>query len=337
MIIGSDEKSRDNPIRLSTTTSQKENIVNDRPENKMNPEKPMSARDFFEGKSSDTSLTSRDLNRLSNLSIAAQSRLIAESNLGSSCKPSSSAIIVEERKTVERNSNVARRFQNEDTVSPKPHSRLVKKKELDSEEDSAEETDSEDDSDDEDDSDEEEAEDTDEEERVKQKKKQVKQEVAPKSAGKPQVKKVVKSKDVLIYEVLKRWWYCVPEWPPAGYNYSQDLADKQLRKVDQRYWRIEPEIDATGCRKVYEVPSYPGVFRTSKGETIDLRPQDTCPSFANFKKKSILELCELLTKALRNQVEALQASPDCDHEYLVQLKKEFLIAQRTLDAQKLKK
>ena len=68
-----------------------------------------------------------------------------------------------------------------------------------------------------------------------------------------------------------------------------------------------------------------------------MRPQDTCPSYANFKKKSILELCELLAKALKNQIDALQACPNADPEYLVQLKKEFVIAQRTLDAQRQKK
>ena len=73
-----------------------------------------------------------------------------------------------------------------------------------------------------------------------------KPEVVPRSAGKPQVKKVVKSKDALVYEVLKRWWYCMPDWPPVGMNYNKELAERQLRRVEQRYWRIEPEIDATG-------------------------------------------------------------------------------------------
>ncbi len=68
-----------------------------------------------------------------------------------------------------------------------------------------------------------------------------------------------------------------------------------------------------------------------------MRPQDTCPSYANFKKKSILELCELLAKALKNQIDQLHACPNDDAaEYLVQLKKELLIAQRTLDAQRQK-
>jgi len=163
MAIGSDEKSRDNPIRIA----EKGNVSKDRPENKMNPEKPISAKDFFEKKDPDAPLTNRDLNRLSNISSAAKSKMNAAIHSASSCKPSSSALVVEERKTVERTSNVAKRFQNEDTVSPKPQSRLVKKKDLvdSEEEESAEETDSEDDESEGEDSDEEEeAEDTDEEE-----------------------------------------------------------------------------------------------------------------------------------------------------------------------------
>jgi len=334
MTLDPDEKSLDKNIRLSATTSQlQENIPQDRPENKLISEKPLSAKAFFDKKASDSSsLTSRDLNRMSNLNLSSSTKSRNSDSNSLSSKPSSSAM-VEERKVGER----------KPSVSPKPQSRLVKTKDLvdsDASEDSAEETDSEDDDDSDDDSDEEdEAEDSDEEAEVKQKKKKpiAREIVIQKSATKPQVKKVVKSKDVLVYEVLKRWWYCVPDWPPVGYNYSNDLAEKQLRKVDQRYWRIEPEIDATGFRKVYEVPSFPGVFRTSKGETIDLRPHDTCPSYENFKKKSILELCELLVTALRNQIEALQNTPSFDNDYLVQLKKEFLIATRSLEAQKLRK
>lgn len=335
MTLDPDEKSLDQNIRLSTTTSQlQENIPQERPENKMMSEKPLSAKAFFDKKASDSSsLTSRDLNRLSNLNLSSSTKSRNSDSNSLSSKPSSSAM-VEERKVGER----------KPSVSPKPQSRLVKKKDLmdsDASEESADETDSEDDDDDsDDDSDEEDsAEDSDEEEQVQQQKKKpvVREAMIQKSAGKPQVKKVVKSKDVLVYEVLKRWWYCCPDWPPVGYNYSKDLAEKQLRRVEQKYWRIEPEIDATGCRKVYEVASFPGVFRTSKGETFDLRPHDTCPSYENFKKKSILELCELLVTALRNQIEALQNTPEYDNDYLVQLKKEFLTATRSLEAQKLRK
>lgn len=31
-------------------------------------------------------------------------------------------------------------------------------------------------------------------------------------------KKVLKTKDSLIYQLLKRWWYAIEEWPPSNYN-----------------------------------------------------------------------------------------------------------------------
>jgi len=137
--------------------------------------------------------------------------------------------------------------------------------------------------------------------------------------------------------VLKRWWYCLPDWPPTGHDYSLELAKNKLRKVDQKYWRIEPETDANGNRKVFELPSYPGFYKNSKGETIDLRPKENCPSFSNLKTKSILELCELLVTALKNQVDALEKSPNCDNELLNQLKKDLSKAERSYEAQKNKK
>lgn len=156
------------------------------------------------------------------------------------------------------------------------------------------------------------------------------------SAG-PEAKTVVKTKDVLVYDVLKRWWYCMPDWPPAGFDYNAELAKQKLRKVDQKYWRIEPETDANGFKKVFEMPSYPGMFKNSKGEIIDLRPKDSCPSYEVFKKKSILELCELKAKALKGQIDDLEKSVVVDEDLLKQLKKELIQAEKSYERQKEKK
>jgi len=84
-------------------------------------------------------------------------------------------------------------------------------------------------------------------------------------------------KDELIYNVLKRWWYCLPEWPPANFDYTAELLKRNLRKVDFKYFRIEKDIDdkglmifvrssktTLGLKKVYEIPSYPGVFKNAQ-------------------------------------------------------------------------
>jgi len=41
----------------------------------------------------------------------------------------------------------------------------------------------------------------------------------------------VKTKNELIIDVLKRWWYCMPDWPPVGFDYQKKLDDKNLRVV----------------------------------------------------------------------------------------------------------
>jgi len=32
--------------------------------------------------------------------------------------------------------------------------------------------------------------------------------------------KILKPKDSLIYQVLKRWWYAIEDWPPTDFNPS---------------------------------------------------------------------------------------------------------------------
>ena len=67
---------------------------------------------------------------------------------------------------------------------------------------------------------------------------------------------------------------------------------------------------------------------------IDLRPKESCPSFANFKRKSVPELLELLTKALKNQIEALEKAEKYDPALVAQLRKELAIADKTLEIQR---
>jgi len=142
------------------------------------------------------------------------------------------------------------------------------------------------------------------------------------------------TKDELVYNVLKRWWYCMPEWPPANFDYSAELEKRKLRKIDFKYWRIERDVDERGYKKVYEIPSYPGVFKNAQGENVDLRPRENCPCYEVMKKKSMDELLELLAKALKNQIEALEKSGNNDEELMKDLQRELKRAEKTIAVRK---
>ena len=108
-------------------------------------------------------------------------------------------------------------------------------------------------------------------------------------------------------EVLKRWWYALPAWPPVDFDYSGILANESLREVKAEVWGKE-QNELNGKKKVLQVPGYPGCFRDSKGVFYDLRPKETCPSFENFMKKDMEELLSILLKALENQLKDLKGS-----------------------------
>lgn len=141
-------------------------------------------------------------------------------------------------------------------------------------------------------------------------------------------KKTTRSKEDLVYEVLKRWWYCMEDWPPKDYDYQSLLTQKKLRKVD-KHWKLQSE-EVDGFTNVVEVASYRGIFKSAKGEVYDLRPRDTCPCFETFKSKSVPDLLNLLIIALKNQINALESSENCDPELLKQLKTDLVNAEKSL-------
>eukprot|EP00331_Platyophrya_macrostoma_P031970 CAMPEP_0176439036 /NCGR_PEP_ID=MMETSP0127-20121128/19682_1 /TAXON_ID=938130 /ORGANISM="Platyophrya macrostoma, Strain WH" /LENGTH=266 /DNA_ID=CAMNT_0017823185 /DNA_START=15 /DNA_END=815 /DNA_ORIENTATION=+ len=143
----------------------------------------------------------------------------------------------------------------------------------------------------------------------------------------------LKTKNSLVYDVLKRWWYVMPDWPPKDYDYGPALLRKGLRKVETKYWKVEPE-EKDGKRKVFEISSYPGLFKNSQGEIIDLRPSDSCPSFENLKKKSQGELAQMLVTALKTQIFQLDNSENPDPELSKELQKELAKAQKLADSYK---
>jgi len=146
----------------------------------------------------------------------------------------------------------------------------------------------------------------------------------------------VRPKDTLVYDVLKRWWYCMEEWPPKDYDYTKLLTEKSLRKVEAKSWKIEPE-EKNGLHKAFEVHSYPGLFKNSKGELFDLRPKESCPCYDTLRVKPVLELLDMLVKAYTNQISALEKSDFCDPGLLQTLKKELYKTEKNLEANKNRK
>lgn len=114
------------------------------------------------------------------------------------------------------------------------------------------------------------------------------------------------NKDHLLAEFCIRWWYALPEpWPPVNYDYTAKLKERNLRKVDQQRFKQEPELDAEGRKKVYEIEYFNGYFRDSSNVIHDLRPMETCPSQNNFAKKEKADLQKLLMKAYEEQLQEL--------------------------------
>jgi len=112
-------------------------------------------------------------------------------------------------------------------------------------------------------------------------------------------------KELLVSELLCRWWYVLPDWPPT--DYTEELKRRHLRVVEIKDWERVPERDKLGRTKVYELSQFRGLFRDPSGELVDLRPQETCPCFVNFIQKDEVELRGLLVKAFEKQLEALRS------------------------------
>ena len=64
-------------------------------------------------------------------------------------------------------------------------------------------------------------------------------------------------------ELAKRWWYAMPEWPPAGYNYQSKLRSVGFREVDPAKFKMEPEFDGEQLRKVCQLETFEGVYKDS--------------------------------------------------------------------------
>mmetsp|Transcript_63122 Transcript_63122/g.150487 ORF Transcript_63122/g.150487 Transcript_63122/m.150487 type:complete len:313 (-) Transcript_63122:143-1081(-) len=120
-------------------------------------------------------------------------------------------------------------------------------------------------------------------------------------------------KESVAVELLCRWWYALPDWPPSDNAYYEaELKKRGCRCVSLDDWEWVPEEDSDGLRKVYALSQFRGCFRCHSGELIDCRPKDTCPCYNNFVAKSLKELYSLLIKAYENQIQELQKAEGPD-------------------------
>lgn len=123
---------------------------------------------------------------------------------------------------------------------------------------------------------------------------------------------VIKKKstsDALVAQFLKRWWYALPPWPPVDYDYNNVLRERKLKWVSLEEWEDAEDVDDKGYTKVYQISSFPGIFRDPAGNAIDIRPREGRPSYKNIKTMSRVELLRLISRAIQNQLVELKRSP----------------------------
>eukprot|EP00922_Rhytidocystis_sp_ex-Travisia-forbesii_P049768 GHVS01074060.1.p1 GENE.GHVS01074060.1~~GHVS01074060.1.p1 ORF type:complete len:417 (-),score=76.37 GHVS01074060.1:1571-2821(-) len=138
-------------------------------------------------------------------------------------------------------------------------------------------------------------------------------------------------KQQLVAQFLKRWWFALPPWPPTDYDFNKVLEQRKLKWISLGEWEDAEDVDEKGYTKVYQISSFPGVFRDPNGEALDLRPKDSCPSYSNFIVKSELELLQLISKAINQQLVELQKSPYDETANRKNLMQELSKVDRDLD------
>jgi hypothetical protein len=128
-----------------------------------------------------------------------------------------------------------------------------------------------------------------------------------KESGNSSIRKTpLKPKGVLVYELLKRWWYALPPWPPQNYDTSEKLKQNKLRLVKISDWKREPKYDNDNLEKCFELPGYKYVYLNNDGKIFDLRPEEGKPSYNNLIKLPDVKLHEYLVTALKGQLAELE-------------------------------
>ena len=116
---------------------------------------------------------------------------------------------------------------------------------------------------------------------------------------------ILKPKGTLVYELLERWWYALPNWPPDNFDITQKLKENKLRLVKINDWRKEPKYK-DNFEKCMELPGFKYVYLNSEGKVLDFRPEEGKPSYNNLMKLSEFKLSEYLVIAYKGQLKELE-------------------------------
>lgn len=133
--------------------------------------------------------------------------------------------------------------------------------------------------------------------------------VAGGGAGPPAPKPVEErdARQKLVAQLLCRWWWALPAWPPENFDYDAELARHRLFRAEMTTFDQTGELDARGFRKAYELEQFKGCFRTSDGELLDTRPKEGRPSWDQLMLKTTPDLYRLLIAAFDGQLQELFA------------------------------
>jgi len=113
------------------------------------------------------------------------------------------------------------------------------------------------------------------------------------------------AKQKLVAQLLCRWWFALPPWPPEDFDSDAALMNRGFRRAPVNTFAQEPECDKRGLRKAYELEQFQGCFRTSDGELLDMRPTEGRPSYNQFMMKTTPELYRMLGAAYDAQLAEL--------------------------------
>ena len=142
---------------------------------------------------------------------------------------------------------------------------------------------------------------------------------------------ILKRKKYYVHQLLQRWWYALPPWPPDNYDTSEKLRENKLRLVEEKNWKKEVEINSDDFKKCLELPGYKYVYVTKEGKVYDFRPEEGKPSFNNLMKLNDIELHQYIVKALQNQLDDLQKKNFfSERDLKMDIKKQLKIAKNNL-------
>jgi len=110
----------------------------------------------------------------------------------------------------------------------------------------------------------------------------------------------------VISDILARWWFVLPMWPPVNHDYAKVLESQGYREVAIKDWLTSKERDDHGLYKVYQLTNFEGVFRNSAGKMLDMRPKKSCPCYANLNQLPMVKLIDIVIRALENQILVLK-------------------------------